>query len=384
MKKLTALLLALCMLLAVVPALGEDFSGTWYMVLEDVNVGTLEMNADGTFSLTVQAGEEANSIEGTWEATDAGVTLTANGDPAEALYDAEAGTLTIAKLPIPMQREKGKYEVQLMMDVLDVSKANEVELPEGVTYLDAATTALAFVMKLNELKGALGGTGTETGTGTEDGGAPDATEAPAGGTGVDILAENFVVTESYSGYDGTYIAKVQNNTGSPLWLTGGSLVVKDASGNLVGTREYLSTCGSKYLEPGEISIATMQVELEADGEYTYEKVIKAEAKSWSGPDAAVTVTDPAYVEGKYDSKLLQATVTNDTEQNLPDVEIAFLLSDENGLPLALVTNTLYNTELCPNSSLVVKSNVYTKVAEYFAAKSIIPAVEAFAWVEYDN
>ena len=384
MKKLTALLLALCMLLAVVPALGEDFSGTWYMVLEDVNVGTLEMNADGTFSLTVQAGEEANSIEGTWEATDAGVTLTANGDPAEALYDAEAGTLTIAKLPIPMQREKGKYEVQLMMDVLDVSKANEVELPEGVTYLDAATTALAFVMKLNELKGILGGTGTETGTGTEDGGAPDATEAPAGGTGVDILAENFVVTESYSGYDGTYIAKVQNNTGSPLWLTGGSLVVKDASGNLVGTREYLSTCGSKYLEPGEISIATMQVELEADGEYTYEKVIKAEAKSWSGPDAAVTVTDPAYVEGKYDSKLLQATVTNDTEQNLPDVEIAFLLSDENGLPLALVTNTLYNTELCPNSSLVVKSNVYTKVAEYFAAKSIIPAVEAFAWVEYDN
>ena len=382
MKKLTALLLALCMLLAVVPALGEDFSGTWYMVLEDVNVGTLEMNADGTFSLTVQAGEEANSIEGTWEATDAGVTLTANGDPAEALYDAEAGTLTIAKLPIPMQREKGKYEVQLMMDVLDVSKANEVELPEGVTYLDAATTALAFVMKLNELKGILEGTGT--GTGTEDGGAPDATEAPAGGTGVDILAENFVVTESYSGYDGTYIAKVQNNTGSPLWLTGGSLVVKDASGNLVGTREYLSTCGSKYLEPGEISIATMQVELEADGEYTYEKVIKAEAKSWSGPDAAVTVTDPAYVEGKYDSKLLQATVTNDTEQNLPDVEIAFLLSDENGLPLALVTNTLYNTELCPNSSLVVKSNVYTKVAEYFAAKSIIPAVEAFAWVEYDN
>ena len=41
MKKLTALLLALCMLLAVVPALGEDFSGTWYMVLEDVTVGTL-------------------------------------------------------------------------------------------------------------------------------------------------------------------------------------------------------------------------------------------------------------------------------------------------------------------------------------------------------
>ena len=378
MKKLTALLLALCMLLAVVPALGEDFSGTWYMVLEDVTVGTLEMNADGAFSMTVQASDEANTAEGTWEATDAGVTLTVNGDPAEAIYDAEAGTLTIAELPIPMQREKGKYEVQLMIDVLNMKE--DIEFPEGVTQLEASAAALKFYLKLNELKGILEGTGT----GTEDGGTPDATKAPAGEAEADILAENFVVTESYSGYDGTYIAKVQNNTGSPLWLTGGSLVVKDASGNLVGTREYLSTCGSKYLEPGEISVVTMQVELETDGEYTYEKVIKAEAKSWSGPDAAVTVTDPAYVEGKYDSKLLQATVTNDTEQNLPDVEIAFLLSDENGLPLALVTNTLYNTELCPNSSLVVKSNVYTKVAEYFAAKSIIPAVEAFAWVEYDN
>ncbi len=380
MKKLTALLLALCMLLAVVPALGEDFSGTWYMVLEDVTVGTLELNADGAFSMTVQASDEANTAEGTWEATDAGVTLTVNGDPAEAIYDAEAGTLTIAELPIPMQREKGKYEVQLMIDVLNMKE--DIEFPEGVTQLEASAAALKFYLKLNELKGTLGGTGT--GTGTEDGGTPDAGTAPAGGTGVDILAENFVVTESYSGYDGTYIAKVQNNTGSPQWLTGGSLVVKDASGNLVGTREYLSTCGSKYLEPGEISVITMQVELEADGEYTYEKMINAGTDSWSGPDAAVTVTDPAYVEGKYDSKLLQATVTNDTEQNLPDVEIAFLLSDENGLPLALVTNTLYNTELCPNSSLVVKSNVYTKVAEYFAAKSITPAVEAFAWVEYDN
>ena len=63
MKKLTALLLALCMLLAVVPALGEDFSGTWYMVLEDVTVGTLELNADGTFSLVMQVNDEANTAD---------------------------------------------------------------------------------------------------------------------------------------------------------------------------------------------------------------------------------------------------------------------------------------------------------------------------------
>ena len=85
-----------------------------------------------------------------------------------------------------------------------------IEFPEGVTQIEAATAAMKFIVKLNELKETL------EGTGSEDGGTPDATKAPAGGTGVDILAENFVVTESYSGYDGTYIAKVQNNTGSPL------------------------------------------------------------------------------------------------------------------------------------------------------------------------
>ena len=31
MKKLMALLLMLCLLAAAVPALGEDYSGTWYL-----------------------------------------------------------------------------------------------------------------------------------------------------------------------------------------------------------------------------------------------------------------------------------------------------------------------------------------------------------------
>ena len=378
MKKMIAMLLALCMLLAVVPALGEDFSGEWYWVLEDVTVGTFSLNADGTASVHLEASGEEMNMDGTWEASEAGVTVTMQGEGLTLVYDAEAGTLTTELVPIPMQREKGKYDMTLIMDVI---QGKEVELPEGVEQIDVMATAVKFATSLMTLQS----TGTDTGTG-DDGTtpSPDGTEAPAAGSGVDILAENFVITESYSGYDGTYIAKVQNNTDSPLWLIDGTLQVKDASGNMIAEKGYLSSCASKYLEPGEISVVTIQVDLDEKGEYTYEKTIKAEAKSYYRTDSAVTVGDPEYTDGAYDAKLAKATVTNDTDKNLVSLNVAFLLSDENGLPLALSTEALYYHELCPNSSIVMVSSLYSRIVSYFTENNITPSVEVFAWVENDK
>ena len=375
MKKLTAMLLALCMLLAVAPALGEDFSGSWYWVLEDVTIGTFELNADGTAAIHLDSGDSAQEMSGTWEVNgENGVTVTVDGQGLELVYDVEAGTLTTSLVPIPMQREKGKYDMALIAAVM---QGKEVELPEGVTETELTIVAATFLTKMMALSASTTATGTDDGGST---GTPDA----AAGSGVDILAENFVITESYSGFDGTYIAKVQNNTGSPLWLTDGTLQVKDASGNVVAEKGYLSSCASKYLEPGEISVVTIQVDLEQDGEYTYEKTIKAEAKSYYRTDSAVTVGEPEYTDGSYDSKLVKAMVTNDTDKNLVSLNVAFLLSDENGLPVALSTEVLYNHELCPNSSIVMVSSLYNRLVSYLAAKNITPAVEVFAWVENDK
>lgn len=376
MKKLTAMLLALCMLLAVVPALGADLSGGWYWVLEDVTVGEFQLNADGTATISVMAGSDSEqNHEGTWEATENGLTITVQGEPLEVAYDAEADTLTSSIVPIPMQREKGKYDMALIINALNGA---DVELPEGVTQADLVAVAAKFYASYMTLVSSGSDSGSDVPDTTE---AEPAAPAASSGSGVDILAENFVVSESYSGYDGTYIAKIQNNTAAPLWVTDGNLMVKDASGALVTTKEYLSTSGSKYLEPGEISVITMQVDLAQDGEYTYERVINAKPTSYYSPDAAVTVADPVYGEGSYGSKLVKATVTNDTDHNLPEISVAFLLSDENGTPLLLTTESLYNRELCPNSSIVVISNLYSKAAEALAASGITPVVEAFAWVE---
>ena len=61
----------------------------------------------------------------------------------------------------------------------------------------AAAKFMASAMALSSTQ-----SGTDGGsTGTDDGGSTGTPGAAAGGTGLDVLAENFVVTESYSGYE---------------------------------------------------------------------------------------------------------------------------------------------------------------------------------------
>ena len=359
MKKLTALLLALCMLLAAVPALGEDLSGSWYIVLEDVNIGQFDLKADGTAAMHMAAGEKELNYEGTWESRENGVAVTFEGETLEMAYDAETDTISSSLFPVPVQREQGKYDVQLIMDVIN---GKEVELPEGVEQADVLTVAAKFMASAMALSSTQSGTdggstGTDDGdsTGTDDGGAaPDETKnAPAGGTG-------------------------------PLWLTSGSLAVKDASGNLVATRDYLSTCASKYLEPGEISAITISVDLEQAGEYSYEANIKAEESSYLGTDVNVPAADPAFADGKYDSKVCRVTIANEADSNMTGLNVAYLLSDGNGLPVALFTEALYNHELGPKSTIVMVSSLYSRLVDYLKANSITPTVEAFAWVENDD
>ena len=67
MKKLAALVLALVLALAAIPALGEgtDVSGTWYMTMAGVTVGSVELQEDSTLKYTVID----ETYEGTWAGT---------------------------------------------------------------------------------------------------------------------------------------------------------------------------------------------------------------------------------------------------------------------------------------------------------------------------
>ncbi len=77
MRKILSLMLVLCMALAAIPAFAEtDFTGTWYIVMTGMNLGTCELKADGTCIGTSDVEGTAKNCTGTWSAEGDAVSLT--------------------------------------------------------------------------------------------------------------------------------------------------------------------------------------------------------------------------------------------------------------------------------------------------------------------
>ena len=373
MKKFTALLLALCMLLAVVPVLGEEGpAGNWYMTLADVTLGYILLNEDGTAVMNVASQDE---ISGTWTADGDTVTITAQGQPVDFAYD--GSSLKSDLFPLSLGREEGR----LPMDILTkMMSGEEYELPEGLTELDVTTMALNFMAEYTKIMEESSDQGGEL---------PTAAPAAAQGENPVVTIENgtFKVNESYSGFRGTYIARIKNENDVPLFLTGGSMQVFDADGNQAAEASYLSRTGSKYLEPGETSFVSFYVDLEKDGDYTYQANIETKTESYRSTDVAVKVTDPVFVkvEGEYNSDLMKATVTNEGDTPMAGIQMVLVLVDADGNLLDLDTQDLYRNELGAGSSITLVSTVDDRVKKFYEANGFEPvAVEAYAWVENND
>ena len=142
MKKFVALMLALCMALAIIPALAEnDFTGTWYMVLSGMNCGTFELNADGTCNATsAMSGTEVKAT-GSWSADgdkvtltlpdDKPLTLTFDGTDLTVGTDAVAGSEEASKLVSTLVKFT-RDATAVTMDEINAYMANGT-IPEGKT-----------------------------------------------------------------------------------------------------------------------------------------------------------------------------------------------------------------------------------------------------------
>lgn len=162
MRKLIALLLVLMLALAAVPALGEDYTGVWYLNYYDAaetlesndayNISTVDtiitvmdltLNEDG--SVTVSESESVMPATGTWEATDIGVKLVLNDQPIE--LTAAEGSLVNKDERTLLSREPFPITFDLVMAYGKAAQAGEtIELPEGVTE-DDLQNALAVLLE---------------------------------------------------------------------------------------------------------------------------------------------------------------------------------------------------------------------------------------------
>lgn len=162
MKKLTAMLLALCLLLAAVPALGGDVSGMWYITLAEVTLGYFRLNEDGTVEAQIP-GQDAYT--GTWTAEGDKVTVTIEGAPMEFTYDGTS--LTSEGFPIPVVREEGKLSADLVGKIIS---NEEYELPEGMTPEEMTSIVLNFMAEYQRIMNEAAAASSA---------APDSAEEPA-------------------------------------------------------------------------------------------------------------------------------------------------------------------------------------------------------------
>ena len=132
MKKLIAFLAALCMALAMIPAVAEeetagDCSGIWYFTYADVTIGELALNADGSYRMALYSQDA--EIQGSWILENENVILTPQeGEQTAYAYD---GTQLIPAgfdINFAIRREPGR-----MTDVQLNDYVQSQTIPEGMT-----------------------------------------------------------------------------------------------------------------------------------------------------------------------------------------------------------------------------------------------------------
>ena len=394
MKKILAMILVLCMAVAAVPALAEvEITGTWYMLVMGLTVATFEVKDDGTCTVTMENGEEEEmKAEGTWTKDGDSVTLklgeeqtiplTVDGETltmgAEAVSEiaGDLGGLEASMITAMVQisREPGKISMAELNAFQDSGK-----LPEGKTQADmeaiqAEMMLMVFAamgMSESDVSAMMGGSDTPA---TED--------APV----LSVVEENFYVRESYFGMEGVYIAKVQNNTETTLIINGGQLVIKDADGNEIGRKEYLGTCGSRYLDPGEVSFVSLLVDVgEGLTVNAYEAKVEAAVKGYMSKDTELQPgsAELRSKEGYSGTDWYTAvSVTNPGDAPTSGIGVIAVTRASDGKMINIAEKNLGMNELGAGSTLVFVDSVDSAAVKYCEANGLtLDTVEAYAWAE---
>ena len=210
---------------------------------------------------------------------------------------------------------------------------------------------------------------------------PAAADAP----GLTVVEENFYLRKNYGEkFDGVYIAKLRNDTGTPLYIDGCSLILTDAEGGEAGKQDFLSVSGSRYLEPGEISFISMEARVnEGAAAAGYEIQLKTVPTDNLVLHDTVIELDGAELrvsEGPYVNYYAAATVTNTGDGPLSRVNAAVALRADDGSLVQLVTFSLGQNELAAGSTITLVNGVDKRVVDYCAENNLALAeVEACAW-----
>lgn len=385
MKRLLAVLLTLCLAMAALPSLAEDYdyTGVWYGVVAGITGMTMTLNADGT-AVAVYTDEPG---EGTWTAEENGITVTIDGDPLALIRSGDV--MTTPLFPYVFMRTPG----QVTLAQLDAYRADGT-LPEGIDKdtMDGIETNLEAVIEAyNAAQSAQQGetpaeTSGQNGTATDTQGEPDVRD----GLVLSTLKDNFLIRQQYSKNKALYYAVLQNNSEVKLFIANGSMTLLDAAGAEIAAAKFPYPAGSKYLEPGETTLMGFEVEVPEGVEVASHQVnIPAEQPTkWADPDIALEVTGVEMAmngDGAFNENGAWVTVTNTQSEPISGIRMIVAFEDEEGTPWSLQTFNIYADKLGAGSSYSFWVEENKDLKEYCETNGItLTKAEAYAWKELDD
>ena len=387
MKKILSLVLALCMALTAAAALAEgDVTGTWYIKMFGATAGSVDLDAQGKCVLTSQSASGETVVkEGTWALDGTTLTLTIDNESLPLNWDGENLTMDVASLlelvPEAGSINLGGADLSMFNNLLEISRdpgkisfvafnAYQADgtLPEGVTEEEMQ----AFQAEImNVLLQTLSSMST----------AAAAETVPA--DAITVLEENFIIHDNYGSQGATCLMKIQNTADTAVALNEMVLTMKDADGYEIGRGEYPNVIGSNYLEPGEITYASITADIfEGATVAEHEIVFTPTSTTWMTPDASLEISDVELRAGEFGSYIAAGTVINKGEKALSSIRAVFAIRDEAGNLVDVTSAGMYGLELPVGSSIILLGNMNYSLSEYCAANKIVPtSVEAYALTE---
>ena len=131
MKKLFSLVLALCMVCMMIPAIAEDsITGEWYASMSGMSM-ILNLAEDGTAEMSIPGYESTGA--GTWVLDGEKITITIEDDPAEGTY--ADGKITLADGDMTMEFTREKVEGIQLAGVDSSAAAEAFEGTWSIVYV---------------------------------------------------------------------------------------------------------------------------------------------------------------------------------------------------------------------------------------------------------
>ena len=184
-----------------------------------------------------------------------------------------------------------------------------------------------------------------------------------------VVQENFHVVSGYWTYAYAY-AKVSNEGDKPIKINAGVLEIYDEAGDVLTSSDYLYA-HAEYLEPGEYTYVKMQSEIETGTATDCALTLTGKTDNSKHTQRLPVETDLQLnvQDGWWTYNYMYATVTNDTDGNILDIEDDSLYGDR---------------ALAPGSSIIIRKDIPSSFMDYYKEKGFVPTtVDAIAYVNVD-